>query len=77
MFQIDLSQYLWLSENLFKMGDKEAEEEENELLETNYKNSINNKEEALKEKQTKFQDNQKTNGVRKTKVESVIRVSER
>lgn len=59
------------------MGDKEAEEEENELLETNYKNSINNKEEALKEKQTKFQDNQKTNGVRKTKVESVIRVSER
>ena len=59
------------------MGDKEAEEEENELLETNYKNSINSKEEALKEKQTKFQDNQKTNGVRKTKVESVIRVSER
>ena len=59
------------------MGDKEAEEEENELLETNYKNSINNKEEALKDKQTKFQDNQKTNGVRKTKVESVIRVSER
>ena len=59
------------------MGDKEAEEEENELLETNYKNSINNKEEALKEKQTKFQDDQKTNGVRKTKVESVIRISER
>ena len=59
------------------MGDKEAEEEENELLETNYKNSINSKEEALKEKQTKFQDNQKTNGVRKTKVESVIRISER
>ena len=59
------------------MGDKEAEEEENELLETNCKNSINNKEEALKEKQTKFQHNQKTNGVRKTKVESVIRVSER
>ena len=59
------------------MGDKEGEEEENELLETNYKNSINNKEEALKEKQTKFHDNHKSNGVRKTKVESVIRVSER